>query len=295
MKRSFALIGAAYAALPAAAGASVLWRGDFSTGDLSQWDRTESVAVDRLRVVRDPEGDGRRVLRTLVRRGDSPIAGATGNRSEVLYTHDRPREGQERYYRWQTLFPDNFNSADFWQIFTQWHQYKAGGSPPLAFLVWGDEVRLGGPGPRWYWTAPLETGRWHDFVVRVVWSTNPGRGGVEIWYDGEHALPFTRGATLFANDTVYVKQGLYRKDLIAHDQVVFHTGMTIGTSMADVAPRTAALPAVAEVAAASTGSDPGGYVFAESAGGCLTGGLAGLRALPLLGGLILGGLRRRRR
>lgn len=232
------------------ANAKVIWRGDFETGDISQWNGTEMVSPDRLRVVSDPATQGKYALKTVVKQGDDPI-NASGNRNELIYVDDRPQEGEDRYYRWQTLVPSTFKTTDYWHLFTQWHQYKTGGSPPLAFMVWGEEIKLGS-GSNYFFSIPLERGIWQDWVCHVKWSSDPKVGGVEVWYNGKLILPFTHWATLFKNDTVYLKQGLYRKDLVSWDQTIYHDGMVVGTELDDVWPQTTAAAKTAASTAITT-------------------------------------------
>lgn len=86
-----------------AASASVVWRGDFESGDLSQWSSKQSVSADRLQVVTSPVAQGRYALKVTVRQGDDPI-NASGNRNELVYLTYEP-SCTERWYRWQTMFP----------------------------------------------------------------------------------------------------------------------------------------------------------------------------------------------
>jgi hypothetical protein len=214
--------------------ATVIWKGDFQTGNLSQWTGTQEQASDRLQIVTSPVAAGERyALQVMVESGDLVSNGA---RAELTYEGDNPAEGDERYYHWQTYFPADFNAADYWQIFTQWHQYISGGSPPLAIMVWGNQIQLGNENAEYYWTTPLQLGEWHDFIIHVIWSSNASTGAVEVWYDGQHVLPLTPTATLFAGDTVYLKQGLYRKSAINYTQTLYDWGMTIATSLSDVLP-----------------------------------------------------------
>jgi hypothetical protein len=211
---------------------TVLWKGDFQTGDFSQWGTLQEAATNRLQIVTNPAAPGERyAMQVTVDSGDVVSNGA---RAEATYEGANPAEGDSRYYHWQTYFPADFVAADYWQIFTQWHQYISGGSPPLAIMVWGNQIKLGNENNVYFWTGPLQLGEWHDFIIHVVWSSNATTGGVEVWYDGQHVLPFTSTATLFPGDTVYLKQGLYRKSAINYTQTLYHWGMTIATDLSDV-------------------------------------------------------------
>jgi hypothetical protein len=224
MRRLVPLFGTAGLVLMTgiSAQAEVIWKGDFQTGNLSQWTKSSEAASNRLQVVTSPVAAGEKyALQVTVEPGDVVDNGA---RAEVSYESDSPVEGNDRYYHWQTYFPSDFQAANYWQIFTQWHQYNTGGSPPLAIMVWGNQIKLGNENNVYFWTGPLQLGAWHDFIVHVKWSTSASVGGVEVWYDGQHVLPFTNTATLFPNDSVYLKQGLYRKSAISYAQTLYHWG-----------------------------------------------------------------------
>jgi len=217
------------ASIPASA--AVLWRGDLSSGDLSQWSGTEAAAADRLQVVTSPVHHGAYALRAQVDQGDLVYGGC---RAE-LFAHTE-REGSERYYAWSTLFPSNYPVSSAWQVFTQWHHSGSDGSPPLSFDAESEQLRLISNGANTLWSAPLVRGVWHDFVFHVKFSSDPKAGFVEVWLDGARVLARTAVSTIYAGQTVYLKQGLYRSQSIGGNQVVYHSGMIEGETLADVVP-----------------------------------------------------------
>ncbi|WP_208729954.1 heparin lyase I family protein, partial [Corallococcus exercitus] len=222
--------------MPALASASIIWKGDFETGNTSQWTRQQSVANSRLQVVTDVVRDGRYALKATVKQGDDPI-NASGNRNELLYlTHET--QGKEYYYKWSTLFPSNYPVHDSWQVITQWHQEGCCGSPPLEFFVRGDKInlRVGGNTTPVLWQTSIDKGNWHDFVLHVKWSSDKKAGFVELWHNGEHVLPKTYGANQFGKDLNYLKMGLYRDDAIKPEGTIFHDGFTMATTLEDVMP-----------------------------------------------------------
>jgi uncharacterized protein (TIGR03382 family) len=229
--------------LPALASADVKWRGDFETGNTSQWTRAQSVANSRLQVVSDVVREGRYALKATVRQGDDPI-GASGNRNELLYI-SQEKAGSTWFYKWSTLFPRNYPSADTWQVFAQWHQEGCCGSPPLEFFVRGEQMnlRVGGADGDVVWQAPLDRGEWHDFVLQVKWSSNPRTGFVKLWHNGTLALPKTYGATQYGKEMNYLKLGLYRDDSIRPEASVYHDGFTMAEALEDVMPPPAPAPA----------------------------------------------------
>jgi MYXO-CTERM domain-containing protein len=222
-----------------AASADVLWRGDYETGDLSQWDKVDGLA-SRLTVESSVVHQGSKALRVELHQGD---VSSSGTRNEVVLSDPAhfESEGNDRWYAWSTLFPADYPSNDTWQVFTQWHHTGCCGSPPVEFSVIGEHIQLGHDGSaEVLWTAPLVRGVWHDFVVHVFWSSTDGY--VELYYDGAKVLGKTSVQTLYPGEQAYLKQGLYWNAAITSVGVLYHDGMVMGTSLADVAPQLAAPP-----------------------------------------------------
>jgi hypothetical protein len=217
----------------APAWAGIVWRGDFETGDRSQYSAAHMVNADRLQVVTSPVAEGRYALKATVRQGDDPI-NASGNRSELVYlTYETV--GSEYWYRWKVMFPSDYPSVRTWQLFTQWHHDGCCGSPPVEFYVYGEELRLRVSGTD-LWTGRLVRGVWHEFVFRVKWSPDPNVGFVELWHNRERALARRNIATMYAGARNYLKLGLYRNETITQVGVVYHDGFIQATQQADVLP-----------------------------------------------------------
>ncbi len=213
---------------------TVVWRGDFETGDSSQWTRAQMVSADRLQVVSSPVRQGRYALKATVKQGDDPI-NASGNRNELVKT-TREAVGSEYYYKWSTMFASDFPSVRTWQLFTQWHHEGGSGSPPVEFYVYGEEVRLnigGDPGVI-VWKAPLVRGQWQDFIFHVRWSPDASVGFVELYHNGQLVLPKRYIATQVPGMLNYLKVGLYRSDTVSQVGVVYHDGWIMGRSLSDV-------------------------------------------------------------
>lgn len=220
----------AAAVLSAPAFAAIKWRGDFETGDLSQYGSKQMVSPDRIQVVSSHVYEGTKAAKFTVIQGDDPI-NASGNRNELVRKVQDP-EGADVYYRWQTNFATDFPSASTWQLFAQWHQPENYGSPPLQFYIYGEEMRLTlGMDQRQVWKTPFVRGKWHDFILHVKWSDTPGVGFIELWYNGVQVLPKTFGMT---RANTWMKLGLYRNENISAPGVVYHDGMVLGDTYADV-------------------------------------------------------------
>jgi hypothetical protein len=225
-------------ALASAASANVLWRGDFETGDLSQWAGREGL-ISRLTVVQSPVRQGKYALRTELHQGDVTNSG-TRNEVENSSAQFNEVEGNDRWYAWSTMFAADFPAPNTWQVFTQWHHSGLTGSPPVEFDVLGETIQLAHNGGTVLWRAPLVRNVWHDFVFHVLWSST--NGYVELYYDGTKVVDRQAVPTLNPGQYAYLKQGLYRDASIVDVGVVYHDGMVMGTTLADVAPSLAAPP-----------------------------------------------------
>ncbi|WP_239014555.1 polysaccharide lyase [Archangium violaceum] len=285
--------------------AGIVWKGDFETGNTSQYSSAQQVSADRLRVVSSPVYQGRYALEATVRQGDDPI-NSSGNRNELVY-QGREKEGSEYYYRWQVMFPADYPSVKTWQVFTQWHHNGCCGSPPVEFFVYGEEIRLTLTDSDTPWKTTLKRGEWQDFIFHVKWSPDASVGFVELWHNGQLVLPRYAHATMYPGDGIYLKLGLYRSDTVQPVGVVYHDGFMQATQLRDVLPPVSSPDAGTPAPDAGTPAQDGGVISTSpqpdsgSAGpplpeepvrvGCSSAG-GPLWVMALLG---LGGLLRRAR
>lgn len=222
--------------------AKVHWRGDFETDDLSQWS-AQIVNNDRMQIVDSPVREGKHAVKVTVRPGDNPIH-SSGNRNELV-NPEQQREGTDAYFRWSTMWPEDYPSHPQWQVFTQFHQVEdCCGSPPIQFIIRGDEISFTASQQQTLlWSAPLVRGKWHDFILRIKFSDNSEQGFVELWYDGEKVVNRYHTSTR-ANS--YLKQGLYRSNEITSVATLYHDGMIKGDSLDDVWPASQLAPGPAD-------------------------------------------------
>jgi hypothetical protein len=211
----------------------VVWRGDFETGNYSQWSSTQIVSADRMVAVTSPVREGRYAMKVTVKQGDDPI-NSSGNRNEMVRMTHEP-VGSEYYYKWSTMFASDFPSANTWQLFAQWHHEGSSGSPPLELFVYGEELRLNVRSVT-VWRAPLVRGAWQDFVLHVKWSPDAKVGFVELYHNGKLAMAKRYAATQFSGYLNYLKMGLYRNESIAKTGVLYHDGFIMTKQASDVLP-----------------------------------------------------------
>jgi hypothetical protein len=218
----------------------VLLRGDWNTGNTSQFSSVQRVAADRIRAVTSPVREGSHAGRFEVHPGDDPFcqsgSGCYGDRAEVsLETNEQ--EGDERWYSWSTMVDPSFPRTGAFQVISQWHS-RANGRPPVAFFAENDSLVLmvhphRAPGDQIAfvraWSGPLRRGAWQDIVVHAKWSGSDSVGFLELWVNGARQT-FDNGQqrryirTMYPGVENYFKQGLYRDASVSGTGIVYHDG-----------------------------------------------------------------------
>jgi hypothetical protein len=239
---------AALAALLALAAAAVwgsgpsppLHRGDFESGDLSEW-RNRQCLRERISVgSRGPAAfDGRYRVRVEVR--DDDVEPETGSERCQLVGPALPNE-RELWFRQAIYVPSTVDPPDSWQIMSQWYTVSDG-SPTLAlFNNIGLPMRWSlrhGDSSRVYWRSPqLPRDHWHEIVVGVFLSQAPSRGWVEVWLDGKQQM-LENGRTRMHGQTRGpvpgpFTTGIYRNPDSAGTSIQYMDGYSIGPTRESV-------------------------------------------------------------
>jgi hypothetical protein len=215
---------------------SVAWRGDYETGDFSQWwlrqwscaggdNSVSSVGNTCASIVSSPVAQGK--YATEFQDFPHGTSTAPNDRSETLATQAESGgyPGQEWYYGWYTDFPGP--SQQFWPNGDDWNDFvQFFSTDGNAWMYFGIAANNGTPkiysdGPYGHiiLANPLAYDHWYHFVVHAVWSTDPSVGVFEVWLDGQKLISF-QGATLKAATVpenssytvpgVVIAQGFYR-------------------------------------------------------------------------------------
>jgi hypothetical protein len=188
--------------------AEIFWRGDFETGTTEQW-RGTATKNDQVKVVTDPVRAGKYALRI-----DGTNAARRGDRDRIELQH-QPKppgttEGTERYFGWSVFLPqkltDESHALGYFEVRNRWTQL-------MSFEARGEDILYSTRVPyarRWTGTGKLTPGRWHDFALHVLWSRDPSKGFVEVWFDGEQVVPRAMTATLLDENEAFFQIGLMR-------------------------------------------------------------------------------------
>jgi hypothetical protein len=226
------------------------FRGDWETGDASQWYGLKCADVSRqFRIVTSPVRQGRYAARFEVAPGDKPSS--TGERCEAYRHYDGDEaSGQDSYYAWSTLFPTDWSEPSKYGMMLQFHSVWPV-PPPLEVSMRGDSAYVIARGHdaydyeshRWDILPTLGKGKWNDFIMYVSWRVDGG--AVKIWHrvEGESAfrvvLDKTNVPTVMTVNGVpgknYVRYGLYRGSGGTNTNVLYQDGFRRGATYADVA------------------------------------------------------------
>lgn len=199
------------------------WAGNFETGNFSQWAFSGGTYMHalpgRVTVVSDPVDEGNYAARFELHEGEKLNPSWSGELAQIL-TGTNEGAGQEWYWSFDVMFDQTWPTTYGWCVFAEWHQTGAAGVPqgpaPINFECKEDRFRLivrGGDEPNWIQNIiPIpgfERGVWHHFVFHVRWSPDPD-GFVEVWHNGDLVVPLTNMRTMFRNQGLYPKFGIYR-------------------------------------------------------------------------------------
>lgn len=233
------------------------FRGDFETGDYSQWSSIQAADVGaQFNAVTSPVREGTYAAKFTVRNGDIV---SSGERCEVLH-FPQIHDGEEFFYGWSTYFPSGFVDTlpgTQFKIIQQFHDNLSVGPPNFSLRVKNGAfefrrntgtVDVAGVGTSVSTDTfgAFSTQVWHDWIIQIVWRT-ASTGLVRVYHKLQSEASYTLvhetgtiptlqspGAGV-ASSTCYTKLGLYRNifpDTYTDD--LYHDGFRIGRSFDEV-------------------------------------------------------------
>lgn len=200
---------------------------DGSLGEWKNWGATQLCCAHSAQIVTEPVRAGRYAIAFIVNRDDPNVR--KSKRAELRLSGTTM--GEHYWYGFSVFVPGDWTPSPAPVTAVQWHAVpdvligELGQSPALRLLVRDDQWMIAN---RWdparvsrslwgfsrqgaaaiLWSAPLDRGRWTDWIFHVRWSFDAS-GIVEIWKDGT-LVAKRAGANTF-NDWIapYFKIGVY--------------------------------------------------------------------------------------
>jgi hypothetical protein len=204
---------------PVSTPSPMIWNGDLSTGDLSQYGYVQGCPgpnpVQGVSVVNSPVHPGwqHSVQFTVSDQSvnaNCPILGSPGHPNANLLTPALFKPRDNDYIGFSTFYP-----AGFPQVCAPWvpgcfmqvaeiYGPPFGGASPACILEFGNQLIMNThtSGTIWRSPAPIPFGTgWNDIVLHVNFSTDPTVGFVELYYDGQ-LQTLSNGSTRFYEATL---------------------------------------------------------------------------------------------
>lgn len=226
--------------VPSIASAQVSWRGDFETGDTTQYNYLLNPMIeDRvyLDVVSDRVAEGAYSAR--IELHNDAVWSNGLKRVELQHSPDRARtaEGEELFFAWSFYLPEVLPSdpeqqIGYWETNSSYQQM-------MSFAVAGERITFSTRRPvnreRWRGDGAATAGVWHRIAMRIVWSTDETIGRVDVWFDGEQVVADADAMTLADANPTFVQMGLLRGRIEFADVPVIYIDDAIeGASLEDV-------------------------------------------------------------
>ncbi len=240
---------------------TLLWNGDFSTGNLSQYASVQACGADRVTVINDPMGLPRKAAKFTVYDSDvSPCTPTDNPRAQILGPNNIQLNG-DYWIGYSVLIPSNIPSTtasgDNWITL-----HSVYGLPFDANTNGINEAMNLNPGSQMFysrlsaeyqfknaWTYPMVKGKWVDVVIHLRMSTNATVGFKETWINtgsGWQMTKFANGQTRYYVNTVNAANGggpnhskltFYRRKGIMGVGTIYYAGHKVGSGFGSVAPK----------------------------------------------------------
>lgn len=226
---------------------TLLWNGDFEPGDFSQWqdnpwDHYDPQVTEIVTAPTHPVRLGTYAFMAQI----NGISENGQQRAELVPEWRNIVSGDNLWFGFSVYLRSDFPTTAKWQSITQWKNTELG-TPPLELDVEDGYFYLsGGYGhPSGDRSMPYQqlgglatTGQWVDWLIHVVFSSDPSVGTISIWRDRVQVLTNYKppGGTLYPNQESYLKTGIYRDPALSYSPspTLYMDQWKIGTTRADV-------------------------------------------------------------
>lgn len=187
--------------------ASILWQGDFETGDITQWGTPINPAG--LSVTSECVFDGKQAGKVRLTGDESFLwkGNKQLNRSEFHHrgTAGMTHEGKDTFFAFSFYLPKKLSGhkheLGYWESDKSWQQM-------LRFNITGSELSFQETAAKevlWKLPQGAAPGQWHRVALHIHWSVDPQVGATEVWVDGQH-MGKQHFKTLFAKDALMFTQ-----------------------------------------------------------------------------------------
>jgi MYXO-CTERM domain-containing protein len=222
---------------PTEARAEPVWIGDLEGGDLSQW--SGQLNGEHISVVMTPTIQG--MYAAQVQLTNDAVWPNGLKRVELHHSpaDARTAEGASTYFAWSFYLPETLpidpgQQIGYWESDQSYQQV-------MAFDVEGEHIRFSTrkPNNQVHWEADgaVTAGAWHRIAMQITWSTDPGQGFVDVWFDGEQVVTQGSAQTLADDNPHFTQIGLLRGAIEFQDAPIIYIDDAVeGDTLEDVHP-----------------------------------------------------------
>lgn len=217
--------------------AAEVWRGDFETGDLSQFDNT--LNEQNIEVVADPVFEGNAAARVTLTNDAMWPNGIKRVELQHKPSAGRTAEGATTYFAWSFYLPATLpESPDaqigYWESEQSYQQV-------MSFTVQGERLQFATRRPNnqvhYNKEGVVTAGQWHRVAMGITWSKDAAQGRVNVWFDGAQIVTGAPAETLADDNPHFVQFGLLRNPGEFSDMPVIVVDDAVeGDSLDDVRP-----------------------------------------------------------
>ncbi len=254
----------------ATASAAEVWTGDFETGDLTQWSfvlNPEINGTDYAFAQADLVAEGMFAGRLELHNDAVWPNGLKRVELQHRPADERTAEGATTWFAWSFYLPEAL-TVDPDQQIAYW-EANASFQQVMTFQVQGEDITFITRFPnfveQWQGAGLLTAGQWHRIAMGVTWSTDPGQGAVDVWFDGTQVVDQAAAATRADANPLFVQLGLLRGQVEFEDvPVIIIDDAVEGDTVEDVRPGD--LPGAGGDSSSGGGQDSSGGVADDTTG-----------------------------
>jgi hypothetical protein len=220
--------------------AEVLFRADFETGDFRQFGplskkvRPGDIAIESV-IVYSGKHSGRFTiheddvfnagqLRAQAYGPEVKVKEGTKTFVSFYISMKEPPKDRDNFFYWEGSPSPRYNNVMTW-----WVEPKADGSGALVRYGTGNLGRNG-----ILWEAEFSVGVWHQLGMEILWSEDPEKGNVRLWWDGEPVM--NKKVRTKGPQSVYFSQpGIHRSPHTKSVDTIYFDDIICATTLEEIA------------------------------------------------------------
>lgn len=227
--------------------AKILFKADFETGDLSEWNQTgtrgQNASARNVQVVSDIVQQGKYAGKFTIHEDDVFNAGQLrvqvgGPKVTVeegsdtylsfyMYMAEPPKD-RDNFFYWEGTPPPRYNNVMTWWVEPREPQKPQGAAGATIKYGTGNLGRNGT-----HWEADFAIGQWHQVAMHIRWSEDAERGNTRLWFDGKLVLD-KKLKTKGPESVYFCQPGIHRSPHRPSVDTIYFDNFILADTLEDV-------------------------------------------------------------